>query len=86
MLIYTLFALAECQTCGTKHAIVPVGGRQYEIYRREFREYEEPTHICLGGLACLRGHRLKVTAEVAVHTKDGRWLVIADERVPLGVN
>ncbi|MCC6191971.1 MAG: hypothetical protein IT318_23320 [Anaerolineales bacterium] len=35
---------------------------------------EEPTHIGLGGLLCLRGHALEVRAQEAALTAGGAWL------------
>ena len=72
-----IFMLAECSTCGTRFAVAPdvSAPMQWLVFERK-RNVNEPSHICSGGLACVHGHALDVTAEEAVLTTEGQWLVL----------
>jgi hypothetical protein len=73
-----IFMLAECSLCGTRYAVAPdpTAANQFLLFERR-RTSSPPSHICLGGLLCTHGHVLDITAEEAVLTTEGRWLVLA---------
>ncbi len=75
-----IFMLAECPQCGTRYAVAPdpYFPGQWIFFERD-RSVEQPTHICVGGLLCLRGHALEVKAKEAALTKDGDWLTLSVE-------
>ncbi len=72
-----IFMLAECPLCGSRYAIAPdvSAESQWLVFQRR-PMINEPSHICIGGLLCIHGHKLDVTAEEAVLTTDGQWLVL----------
>ena len=37
---------------------------------------DQPSHLSLGGMLCVHGHALELTAEEAVLTTSGQWLVL----------
>ena len=69
------YVLADCPHCGTHYAVTPdpIVPGQWAVYQRE---PVTPTlsHICTGGLLCLRGHELEVKVKQAVLTRAGEWL------------
>lgn len=75
-----IFTLAECTQCGTRYAVAPdpYFPGQWIFFERD-HSVEQPTHICVGGLLCLRGHALEVKAKEAALTNDGDWLSLAVE-------
>ncbi len=72
-----IFMLAECSLCGTRYAIAPDVSTpsQWLVFERK-PTVDRPSHICVGGLLCVHGHALDITAEEAVLTTAGRWLVL----------
>lgn len=70
-----IFTLAECEQCGTRYAVAPdpYFPGQWIVFERD-RSIEQPTHVCVGGLLCLQGHTLDVTAKDAALTNEGQWL------------
>ena len=69
------YLLAECPQCGVKYAVTPdpVVSGKWAFYQRA-AEGQPLSHICTGGLLCLRGHELTVTLQQAVLTQEGAWL------------
>jgi len=72
-----IFMLAECSLCGSRYAVAPdpSAESQWLVFGRG-PKLNEPSHICIGGLLCVNGHALDVTAEEAVLTTEGHWLVL----------
>ena len=72
-----IFMLAECSLCGTRYAVSPdvSAPEQWLVFERK-RMVNQPSHICIGGLLCVHGHALDITAEEAVLTTEGQWLVL----------
>jgi hypothetical protein len=72
-----IFMLAECSVCGMHYAIAPdiSGPSRWLVFERTPR-INQPSHICVGGLLCVNGHALDITAEEAVLTTEGDWLVL----------
>jgi hypothetical protein len=70
-----IYLLAQCPQCHTRYAVAPdpfVPG-QWGFYQRD-EEAHPLSHICAGGLLCLRGHALTITVKQAVLTQAGEWL------------
>jgi hypothetical protein len=74
-----VFTLAECKECGAHYAVTPDPNYpgQWVFFGRE-RRMIHPTHICVGGMLCVQGHALEVTAPSAVLTNAGDWLSLVD--------
>jgi hypothetical protein len=72
-----IFMLAECSMCGTRYAVAPdiSAVEQWLVFERK-SNLDQPSHICMGALLCPHGHALDITAEEAVLTTDGDWLVL----------
>ena len=72
-----IFMLAECSLCGTRYAVAPdVSTPEHWLLFERKRMGNQPSHICIGGLLCVHGHALDITAEEAVLTTEGQWLVL----------
>ena len=75
-----IFILAECSICGARYAVAPApdfsAPEQWLVFDRASR-LNEPSHMCSGGLLCAHGHPLDITAEEAVLTSEGDWLVLS---------
>lgn len=72
-----VFTLALCKECRIRYAVAPdpYFPGQWIFFERD-KSVEQPTHICLGGLLCLRGHALEVTAREAALTESGEWISV----------
>jgi hypothetical protein len=72
-----IFMLATCSLCGTRYAIAPdvSAPEQWLVFVRK-PTLHQPSHICVGGLLCVHGHTLDITAQEAVLTTEGQWLVL----------
>lgn len=72
-----IFMLAECLICETRYAVAPdiSAPDQWLVFERKSR-LNAPSHICTGGLVCVHGHALDITAPHAVLTTEGDWLVL----------
>ncbi len=83
----TIYLLAECPVCRTRYAVAPdpVAFRQWQFFQRDGDEHLL-THICAGGLLCVRGHALDITARQAVLTQAGAWLYVEVRNAPLVLN
>lgn len=80
-----IVVLAECPLCRTRYAVTPDSflPGQWAFFQRD-RADQPLSHLCSGGLLCLRGHDLVVTLQQAVRTQAGEWLdVSAQAVVPL---
>jgi hypothetical protein len=72
-----IFMLGQCSICGTRYAIAPdVSEPSHWLLFERRPTINQPSHICVGGLLCIHGHTLDITAEEAVLTTDGDWLVL----------
>jgi hypothetical protein len=72
-----IFMLAECPVCGLRYAVAPdvSAPTQWLVFERK-PMVNQPSHVSLGGPLCVHGHRLDVTAEEALLTTEGHWLVL----------
>lgn len=72
-----IFMLGECFLCGSRYAIAPdvTEDNQWLMFERK-STIDDLSHLSLGGLLCVHGHALNLTAEEAVLTTDGRWLIL----------
>ncbi len=72
-----IFMLAECAICGTRYAIAPAlsDTAQWLLFERK-SVLDRPSHLCTGAPLCAHGHALDITAEEAVLTAEGDWLVL----------
>jgi hypothetical protein len=72
-----IFMLAQCSVCGFRYAIAPdvTQSNQWLVFERK-PTIDQPSHLCIGGLLCANGHPLDLTAEEAVLTTSGQWLVL----------
>jgi hypothetical protein len=72
-----IFMLGQCSLCGSRYAIAPdvTTPDQWLMFERK-PAIHTPSHLCQGGLLCINGHPLEITAQEAVLTTDGRWLAL----------
>jgi hypothetical protein len=72
-----IFMLGQCSLCGSRYAIAPdvTAEDQWLMFERK-PTIDRPSHLSLGGMLCVHGHALELTAEEAVLTTSGQWLVL----------
>jgi hypothetical protein len=82
-----VFTLADCRECGAHYAVTPDPNfpGQWVFFEREHKMFH-PTHICVGGMLCVQGHSLVVTAQSAVLTNEGDWLSLVDPECEVSAN
>ncbi|MGH2523888.1 MAG: hypothetical protein ACRDH2_15390 [Anaerolineales bacterium] len=59
---------------------------QWVFFERDRLDFEHPTHVCVGGLLCLMGHDLAVTAQEAVLSEDGDWVRLTPDAAHMILN
>jgi hypothetical protein len=82
-----VFTLADCRECGARYAVTPDPNfpGQWVFFGREHKMIH-PTHICVGGMLCVQGHSLEITAQSAVLTNEGDWLSLVDPEFEVALN
>jgi hypothetical protein len=82
-----VFMLADCYECRLRYAVAPdpYFPGQWIFFECD-RSVEQPTHICVGGLICLKGHTLEVISKEAVLTESGDWLSVEREHTLPNLN
>ena len=75
--IKAVYQLGSCPECRTNYAVLPdprfPSGQQFHIFNRD-ESLENATHICSGGILCLRGHELLMKPNLYIY--NGKWISV----------
>ena len=82
-----VFRLGRCETCRINYAIAPdpYFPGQWIFFERD-KSVEQPSHICVGGMLCIRGHKLVVKDGDAALSESGDWLMVSQEHTEPRLN